>query len=174
MSNAFIEEIVPALERAPATLNAMLRGLPIAWITATDGPNTWSAFDVMGHLVHGERTDWMVRLERILHDGPSRPFDPFDREAQFRDSAGKSIEDLLDEFTAARYANLARLRELDLHDEQLALTGTHPTLGATTARQLLATWTAHDFAHVLQISRTMARRYKTDVGPWAQFLSVMQ
>jgi uncharacterized damage-inducible protein DinB len=169
----FLEEILPMLERTPATLNAMLRGLPAVWTDATDGPNTWSAYDVLGHLIHGEHGDWMTRLNRILQDGPSRPFDAFDREAQFRESAGKSLDNLLDEFTALRQENLAALQALHLTEAQLQLTGTHPVLGAVTARQLLSTWTAHDMAHVLQISRTMARRFRTDVGPWAQFLSVM-
>jgi hypothetical protein len=174
MSHPFIEEIIPVLERTPGTLIAMLRGLPAVWTDATDGPNTWSAFDVLGHLIHGEQGDWMTRLNRILNDGPSHPFDPFDREAQFRDSKGKSLDTLLDEFAALRQQNLANLRALNLTDDQLKLTGTHPVLGAVTARELLATWTAHDMAHILQISRTMARRFKTDVGVWAQFLSVMK
>ena len=170
----FLQEITPILERTPATLDAMLRGLPAVWTDATDGPNTWSAFDVLGHLIHGEQGDWMTRLNRVLNHGPSRPFDPFDREAQFRESKGKSLDMLLDEFTALRHQNLADLRALNLTEDQLQLTGTHPVLGPVTARQLLATWTAHDMAHILQISRTMARRFKADVGPWAQFLSVMK
>ncbi len=173
MSHPFIEEILPVLERTPGTLNAMLRGLPAVWTDATDGPNTWSAFDVLGHLIHGEHGDWMTRLNRILIDGPSRAFDPFDREAMFRESKGKTLEMLLDEFAALRRKNLDELRALNITEEQLALTGTHPVLGAVTARELLATWSAHDMAHILQISRTMARRFKTDAGPWAQFLSVM-
>jgi hypothetical protein len=170
----FVEEILPVLERTPRTLDAMLRGLPAVWTDATDGPNTWSAFDVMGHLIHGEHGDWMTRLQRVLKDGQARPFDPFDREAQFRESKGKSLDELLDEFAALRRENVAALRSLNLTEQQLRLTGTHPVLGAVTARELLATWTAHDMAHVLQISRTMARRYRADVGPWAQFLSVMK
>jgi hypothetical protein len=174
MSHPFLDEILPVLERTPSVLNAMLRGLPSVWTDATDGPNTWSAFDVMGHLIHGERGDWMTRLQRVLHDGPSRPFDPFDREAQFRDSKGKTLDMLLDEFTALRAENVSTLRALNLTDVQLQLVGTHPAFGAVTARQLLSTWTAHDMAHTLQISRTMARRFRSDVGPWAQFLSVMK
>ena len=171
---ALLEEILPVLERTPATLNTMLRGLPAVWTDATDGPNTWSAYDVLGHLVHCEDGDWMARVHRILDDGPSRPFDPFDREAQFRESIGKSLETLLDEFAALRQENLKALRALNLTEEQLELRGTHPALGVVTLRQLLSNWTAHDLAHILQISRTMARRYRTEVGPWVQFLSVMK
>jgi hypothetical protein len=174
MSTPFLDEILPVLDRTPGVLNAMLRGLPAVWTDATDGPNTWSAFDVMGHLIHGEHGDWMTRLQRVLHDGPSKPFDPFDREAQFRDSKGKTLDMLLDEFSTLRAENVATLRALNLTEQQLQLVGTHPAFGAVTARQLLSTWTAHDMAHTLQISRTMARRFRTDVGPWAQFLSVMK
>jgi hypothetical protein len=174
MSHPFLEEIVPVLERTPRVLDTMLRGLPTVWTDATDGPNTWSAFDVMGHLIHGDRGDWMTRLQRVLKDGPSRPFDTFDREAQFRDSKGKTLDMLLDEFGTLRAENVAQLRALNLTEAQLQLTGTHPSFGAVTARQLLSTWTAHDLAHTLQISRTMARRFRTDVGPWSQFLSVMK
>jgi hypothetical protein len=144
------------------------------WTDATDGPNTWSAYDVLGHLVQGEHGDWMTRLNRILVDGPSRPFDPFDREAMFRESKGKTLEMLLDEFAELRRKNLDELRALNITEAQLELVGTHPVMGAVTARQLLATWAAHDLAHILQITRTMARRYRTDVGPWAGILSVMK
>ena len=173
MPDAFLEESLAILTRTPATLNTLLRDLPESWTTATEGPQTWSPYDVIGHLIHGERADWIPRLAIILEHGTARPFDPFDREAQFRESAGKSLSDLLDEFTALRRENVKHLRSLELDAGQLELEGTHPTLGTVTARQLLATWTAHDLAHVLQISRTMAKRYKQEVGPFAQFLSVM-
>lgn len=174
MSSTFLKESLSILERTPATLNALLRDLPEAWTTATEGPDTWSPYDVMGHLVHGERDDWMKRLEIILKHGPSRTFDPFDRQAQFRESAGKSLPILLDEFMALRQDNLKRLRELDLQPAQFELQGTHPTLGTVTMRQLLSAWTAHDLAHLLQVSRVMAKRYKQETGPWARFLSVMK
>ena len=125
-------------------------------------------------LIHGEKADWMARLAIILEHGLSRPFDPFDREAQFRESQRKSLSTLLDEFNGLRRDNLARLRVLNLQPAQLELKGTHPDLGPVTVRQLLATWTAHDLAHILQVSRVMAKRYKREVGPWAEYLSVMK
>jgi hypothetical protein len=174
MAENFVEECLSVLTRTPATLDALLRGLPEAWTEATEGPGTWSPYVVIGHLIHGEKVDWMARLNIILNDGPSRPFDPFDREAQFRDSDGKSLASLLDEFSALRQQNIARLRALNVQPGQFDLKGTHPTLGTVTLRELLATWTAHDLAHLVQVARVMAKRYKQDVGPFAQFLSVMR
>jgi hypothetical protein len=174
MPDLFLDESIAILERTPAVLNAMLRDLPDVWINATEGPGTWSPYVVIGHLIHGETTDWIPRLEIILEHGPSRPFDPFDMTAQFRESAGKSLPTLLDDFATLRRNNVARLRARELKPEELELQGTHPALGPVTVRQLLATWTAHDLAHILQVSRVMAKRYKQEVGPWAQFLSVMK
>lgn len=159
------------LTRTPATLEAMLRGLPDAWVTATEGPGTWSPYVVVGHLIHGERVDWMPRLAILLEHGTTRPFDPFDREPT---GEVKPLCALLDEFSKLRRENLAKLRALDLQPAQLELKGLHPELGPVTVRQLLATWTAHDLGHILQISRVMARCYKQEVGPWAQYLSVMR
>jgi len=174
MQVPFLEDCLAILTRTPATLDAMLRGLPEAWTTATEGPGTWSAYDIVGHLIHGERTDWMTRLETILEYGTTRAFDPFDREAQFRESSGRPLTTLLDEFGVLRGENLARLLAVNLQPAQLELQGLHPALGVVTARQLLATWTAHDLAHILQISRVMAKRYKQEVGPWAKQMSVMK
>src|SRR5579872_4283496 len=174
MATPFLEECLPVLSRTPAALDTMLRGLPEGWTKATEGPGTWSPYDVIGHLIQGEKADWIPRLTIILEHGESRPFDPFDREAQFRDSQGKPLEMLLDEFAELRRGSVVRLRALDLQPEQLELKGAHPALGTVTARQLLATWTAHDLGHTLQISRVMAKRFKPDVGPWAKFLSVMK
>jgi hypothetical protein len=174
MTAPFLEECLSVLTRTPATLDTLLRDLPEAWTTATEGPGTWSPFVIIGHLIHGEKADWMPRLALILEHGPSRPFDPFDRDAQFRESNRKSLSTLLDEFAALRRDNLARLRALDLQLAQLESMGTHPELGPVTVRQLLATWTAHDLAHILQVSRVMARRYQQEVGPWAEYLSVMK
>lgn len=173
MTAAFVDETILLLERTPAALDGLLRGLPDAWIRATDGEGTWSAYDVLGHLCHGEQTDWLARMKIILEHGPARPFDPFDREAQFK-SADRTMDERLDDFHRLRARNLVELRELGLTDAQLMLEGMHPVLGRVTLRQLLATWAAHDMAHVLQISRTLARRYQPEVGPWAQFLSVMK
>ncbi len=174
MTETFLEECLPVLTRTPATLDALLRDLPKEWTEATEGPGTWSPYVILGHLIHGEKADWMPRLDIILEHGPSRPFDPFDREAQFRESKGKPLSALLDEFSALRRDNLARLRALNLKPAQFELQGTHPALGPVTVRQLLATWTAHDLAHILQVSRVMATRYRQEVGPWAEYLSVMQ
>ena len=174
MSGLFLEECFAILTRTPAAFDAMLRGLPEQWTTATEGPGTWSPYAVIGHLIHGERTDWMARVMIILNHGADRPFEPFDREAQFRESQGKPISGLLDEFAERRAGNLAQLRTLDLQPAQLELVGSHPALGRVTLRQLVATWTAHDLAHILQVSRVMAKRYKQEVGPWAEYLSVMR
>jgi hypothetical protein len=174
MTASFLEECLSVLTRTPVTLDTMLRDLPEVWTLATEDPGTWSPYVVIGHLIHGERADWMPRLAIILEHGPNRPFDSFDREAQFQESRGKSLSTLLDEFTALRRDNLARLRGLNLQPAQLELHGTHPALGPVTLRQLLATWTAHDLGHILQVSRVMARRYKQEVGPWAEYLSVMK
>jgi hypothetical protein len=174
MSAIFLEECLSVLTRTPAILDTLLRDLPEAWTAATDGSGTWSPYVVIGHLIHAEKADWMPRLDIILEHGPRRPFDAFDREAQFRESNGQALSTLLDEFSALRRDNLARLRALNLQPAQLELQGIHPALGPVTVRQLLATWTAHDLGHLLQVSRTMARRYKQEVGPWPAYLSVMK
>ena len=173
MTDHFLDESVAVLQRTPAVIEAMLRDLPEAWTEATEGEGTWSPYVVMGHLIHGEKADWMPRLATILEHGENRPFSRFDREAQFLESAGRSLRALLAEFADLRRDNLAMLRELSLGPGELALTGMHPDLGVVTVRQLLATWTAHDLAHILQVSRVMARRYRQEVGPWAAYLSVM-
>jgi hypothetical protein len=174
MPDSFMPECLAVLSRTPAALDTLLRDLPEAWTAATEGPGTWSPYVVIGHLIHGEKADWIPRLRIILEQGESRPFDPFDRDAQFRESAGKSLPMLLDEFSSLRRDNLAQLRKLDLQPAQLELKGSHPALGQVTVRQLLATWTAHDLAHILQVTRVMAKRYKQEVGPWAEYLSVMK
>jgi DinB family protein len=173
VTTPFLEESLAVLSRTPL-VRGMLRGLPDAWTAADEGPGTWSPYVVVGHLIHGEKTDWMPRLAIILEHGADRPFDSFDRNAQFRESGGKPLSALLDEFAALRLGNLAQLRARDLQPEQLERQGTHPALGRVTVRQLLATWTAHDLAHILQVARVMAKRYKLEVGPWAEYLSVMR
>jgi hypothetical protein len=173
-TGSFLHDCVSVLERTPSALNALLRDLPDSWTTVTEGPGTWSAYDIVGHLIHGERTDWIPRLAIILEHGESRPFDPFDREAMFRESAGRPLAQMLDEFATLRRDNLDRLRGLNLNEDQLELRGTHPALGPVTARQLLATWTAHDLSHIAQVGRVLAKRYRAEVGPWAEYLSVMR
>jgi hypothetical protein len=161
------------LERTPQTLRALLDGLAPAWTDATEGPDTWSPFVVVGHLIHGERADWVPRAQIILAQGPDRRFTPYDRFAQFHESAGKPLADLLDEFAQLRAGNVALLRSWNLSDEQLALTGEHPAFGAVTLRQLLATWAAHDLSHIAQITRVMTRQYRDAVGPWRAYLPIM-
>lgn len=161
------------LARTPATLDAMLRGLPDAWARAHEGGESWSPFDTVGHLVHGEKTDWMPRARIILEHGDTRAFDPFDRFAQFRESEGRTLESLLDEFAALRRGNLRALEGLALTADDLARPGLHPALGPVTLGNLLATWVAHDFDHITQIARVLARQYTDAVGPWAQYMRVI-
>ena len=161
------------LERTPVALREMLAGLPAQWIAADEGPETWSPYVVIGHLVHGERTDWIPRARLILDQAANRRFEPFDRLAQFRESKGKSLARLLDEFSDLRRANLATLRGWNLTEEKLALEGEHPEFGAVTLRQLLATWVAHDLGHVAQIARVMAKQYREAIGPWRAYLPIV-
>ena len=164
---------IAVLERTPRTLDAMLRGLDSAWTDATEGPETWSPWVIIGHLVRGERADWIPRATIILAQGEDRRFTPFDRFAQFRESEGKSLGALLDEFAQIRAENLATLAAWRLTDAQLALEGIHPQFGAVTLRQLLSTWVAHDLGHIAQIARVMAKQYREAVGPWRAYLPVL-
>ena len=164
---------VAVLERTPATLRALLSGLPDGWTTPNEGPDTWSPYDIVGHLIHGERTDWIARSEVILAQGENRRFTPFDRFAQFRDSQDKSLAQLLDEFERLRKKNLATLHGWRLTERELSLEGEHPELGRVTLRQLLATWVAHDLGHLSQLTRVMAKQYREAIGPWRQYLTVM-
>jgi len=148
--------------------------LPDSWTRQNEGEKTWSAFDVVGHLIHGERTDWIPRAERILEFGESRAFDPFDRWAQEKESQGKTLPELLDEFARLRSENLNRVRALNLQPQDYLRRGKHPALGVVSLSQLLATWAAHDLTHLHQISRIMAHQYRDAVGPWSAFLGVMQ
>ena len=168
-----LDEAMAVLARTPATLDALLRDLPSQWSKANEGANTWSAFDVVGHLIHGERTDWLPRARIILEHGEARPFDKFDRLAQHDASKGRSLASLLDEFAALRQAGLRDLAALRLTDADLDRRGRHPELGVVTLRQLLATWVAHDLDHVMQISRVLGRQYAGDVGPWRAYLRVI-
>ncbi|HYD54233.1 MAG TPA: DinB family protein [Gemmatimonadaceae bacterium] len=173
MSAFDLESGIAILQRTPQVLRALLGGLPPAWTDADEGPDSWSPYVVVGHLIHGERTDWIPRARLIRAQGPDRRFVPFDRFAQFRDSEGKSLVELLDDFARLRAENLAILAGWQLGERELDLAGEHPALGAVTLRQLLATWTAHDLAHLTQIARTMACQYREAVGPWREYLSVM-
>ena len=164
---------IAILERTPHSFRALLAGLPSAWTDATEGPETWSPFDVVGHLIHGERADWIPRARLVLAQGAERRFAPYDRSAHFRESQGRSLEELLDEFAHLRAANLATLTGWRLTEAQLALQGEHPAFGPVTLRQLLATWVAHDLAHLAQTARVMAKQYREAVGPWRAYLPVM-
>ena len=168
-----MEEGVAILARTPTTLDALLRGLPDGWIAANEGGETWSPFDIIGHLIHGERTDWIPRARIILEHGDAKPFEKFDRLAQFRESEGRTLASLLDEFEALRRENLQALDSLHLTDADLDRSGLHPELGVVTLRQLLATWVAHDLDHIAQISRVLARQYSDEVGPWRAYLRII-
>jgi hypothetical protein len=169
-----LADAIAVLTRTPATLNALLRGLPSTWVRDNEGKDTWSAFDIVGHLIFGERTDWMPRLRIILESGDARPFDPFDRFAQFKESQGKSLEQLLDDFTRLRTENLAALQALNLQPKDFTRRGRHPALGVVTLSELVATWAIHDLSHVHQLSRVMAHQYRDSVGPWSAYLGVLQ
>jgi hypothetical protein len=169
-----LSDTIALLSRTPAALNALLRDLPEFWILRNEGGDTFNAFEVVGHLIHGERTDWMPRARRILEFGETRAFEPFDRFAQARESQGKTLPELLEEFARLRAENLEELRGLDLQAKDLERRGRHPSLGVVTLSQLLATWAAHDLTHLHQISRIMAHQYREAVGPWTAFLGVMK
>jgi hypothetical protein len=164
---------IAVLERTPVVLRDLLAGLPDGWIRATEGPDTWSPFDVVGHLIHGERTDWIPRLEIILTEGEARAFTPFDRFAQFEASRGKTLDELLEAFAALRAGNLVRLGSFGLTPADLTRRGRHPELGPVTLGQLLATWVAHDLSHLGQIARVMGKAYTEAVGPWTAYLPML-
>ncbi len=165
---------VALLTRTPAGLDALLRDLPESWTHHNEGGETWSCFDVVGHLIHAERTDWIPRAKRILEFGESRAFEPFDRLAQQREVQGQSLQELLEEFARARGESLAALSALSLKPEDLGRRGRHPSLGPVTLSQLLATWAAHDLTHLHQVTRILAHQYREAVGPWSVYLGVMQ
>ncbi len=169
-----LQHTISLLTRTPAALDALLRDLPETWTLRNEGENTWSAFDVVGHLIHGELTDWMPRARIVLQFGETRMFEPFDRRGFADANQGKSLGQLLDEFAGLRSGNLVELRALNLRPEDLALRGRHPALGVVTLSQLLATWAAHDLTHLHQIARVMAHQYREAVGPWSAYLGVLQ
>jgi hypothetical protein len=169
-----LDACLDLLERTPRVLYHWLGGLPDTWTMHNEGPETWSPYDVLGHLIHGERSDWIPRLEIILSHRPDKLFQTFDRFAQFQESKGKSLADLLNEFSNVRAANLGKVRALRLTAADLDRTGEHPRFGDVTARQLLATWAAHDLDHVMQISRVMAKQIGPDVGPWVEYLRILR
>ncbi len=171
---ANIQDTIALLSRTPATFDALLRGLPERWTLRNEGENTWTPYDVVGHLIHGEHTDWIPRVRRIMKEGESKPFEPFDRTAQERESKGKSLGQLLDDFARLRGDNIRELRAMNLKPEDFDKRGMHPSLGSVTLSELLATWAAHDLTHLHQISRIMAHQYRDSVGPWSKFLGVLK
>jgi len=168
-----LAQAMEVLQRTPSVFRALLGGVSESWTSPNEGPDTFSAFDNLGHLVHGERTDWIPRARIILEQGRSRPFDPFDRFAQFHESRGKSVADLLDALEQLRAESLETLRGWRLGAHELALEGEHPALGRVTLAQLLASWVVHDLGHLAQVSRVMSKRYRAAVGPWRAYLPVL-
>jgi hypothetical protein len=169
-----LSQTLALLTRTPAVLNALLRGLPETWTMQNEGKGTWSAFDVIGHLIDGERVNWVPRAKMILQSGEDKPFEPFDRGGHLRESQGKSLDQLLDEFARLRSENLRELTAANLHQADLERRGRHPAFGIVTLSELLATWAIHDLTHLHQISRTLAHQYRDAVGPWTAYLGVLQ
>ena len=169
-----LKQTMSLLTRTPAALNALLRGLPATWTMRDEGEDTWSVFDVVGHLIDGERVNWMPRARMILQSGESRTFEPFDRLGHLRERRDNSLEQLLDEFARLRSENLGELSALNLRQEDLERRGRHPAFGAVTLSELLATWATHDLTHLHQISRIMAHQNRDAVGPWSAYLGVLQ
>ncbi|WP_276135292.1 DinB family protein [Polluticoccus soli] len=167
-----IAKALPILEKTPALLTFWLQGLDDEWISNNEGEEAWSPYDVVGHLIHGERTDWMARIKKTLSDH-DKEYVPFDRFAQFEESKGKTLDQLLAEFTIARKQNLEELTSLNISEQDLFKTAIHPSFGIVTLRQLLSTWVAHDLSHIGQIARVMAKQYKEEVGPWSEYLTIM-
>ena len=169
-----INKSIEILERTPQVLILLTNNLSTDWTMHNEGGETWSVFDVIGHLIHGEKTDWMTRIEIILSEGPKKEFKSFDRFAQFEESKGKSLEQLLNEFLAVRELNLEKLVRLNLTEDDFNKTGIHPKFGAVTLSQLIAAWTVHDLDHISQISRVMAKQYKEQNGPWVEYMKILR
>lgn len=168
-----IDKALEILGRTPKILETYLENLSDEWVFCNEGDATWSAFDIVGHLIHGEKTDWIPRLRIILNSSENKTFEPYDRFAQFEESKGKTLQELLKEFSDLRHQNMTYLESLQLNETQLKLKGTHPELGEVTLKNLLATWVVHDFGHIAQVSRVMAKQYKDEVGPWTAYLSIL-
>ena len=165
---------VEILSRTPAILSAMLTGLSEEWIYQNEGDNTWSPYEVIGHLIHGEKTDWIVRAKIILSDAEDKTFEPFDRFAQMKATRERTIAELLHEFLLLRAENLSALKDFRIQESDLSKTGMHPELGEVNLAQLLACWVAHDLNHIAQISRVMAKQYADEVGPWSAYLGILK
>jgi hypothetical protein len=168
-----LDEATNLLQRTPPALRVILAGLPDHWARANYGPDTFSPFDVVGHLIHGEEADWIPRMRMILEHGESVTFPPFDRYAMYEAGKGKSLVDLLDEFERLRDWSLRMLEQAALHADHLKRRGTHPAFGAVTLQQLLATWVTHDLHHIAQLCKALARQYREEVGPWREYISIL-
>jgi uncharacterized damage-inducible protein DinB len=168
-----LEKSYEILERTPAVLKTLLSNLHDDWVMNNEGPETFSPYDVIGHLIHGEKTDWAARTKMILEFGLSKPFEPYDRFAQYEENKGKTLAQLLDEFEKLRKENLAWLKSLNLSETDLDKKGMHPKLGEVTLRNLLSTWVVHDLTHIAQITRVMAKQYKAEMGPWPEFFRIL-
>ncbi len=169
-----IHQSIEILERTPIVLQNLLQGLSAEWTSNNEGGETWSAYDVIGHLIHGDKTDWLTRAELILSDNAEKQFQPFDRFAQFENSKGKTLKQLLSDFAEVRNANIKRLKSLNITERDLKKTGVHPTFGEVTLSQLLSTWIVHDLDHISQIARVLAKQYKNEVGRWIEFLKILK
>jgi|SRR5579863_136525 len=169
-----IEKSIEILERTPHVLVQLTDNLSADWTMHNEGGETWSVFDVIGHLIHGEITDWMTRIQIILSEGGNKEFKSFDRFAQFEESKGKSLKQLLNEFVAVRELNLNKLRDLNLKEKDFNKTGIHPKFRTVTLSQLIAAWTVHDLDHISQISRVMAKQYKEQSGPWVEYMKILR
>lgn len=169
-----LSNAISILERTPLVLKALLKDMPDAWTHQNEGKDTWSPFDVLGHLIHGERTDWIPRTKIIMGNDPDKKFEPFDRFAQFENSKGKTMNQLLEEFERFRNENIDQLKSMQITTQDLLRKGLHPQFGKITLKQMLSTWVAHDLAHIAQISRVMARQYKSEVGPWYDYLNILK
>ncbi len=168
-----INKSIEILERTPAVLEHLLGGLSAEWLKSNEGENTWSPYDIVGHLIHGEKTDWIVRARIILSNSKNKTFEPYDRFAQMQEDQERSIEELLSEFQELRTKNLNELKDLQIIDTKLEERGMHPELGEVNLKQLLSTWVVHDLGHLSQISRVMAKQYKSEVGPWIEYLGIL-
>lgn len=169
-----LPKTIEILERTPIVLEHLLDGISDEWLMNNEGGDSWSPFDIVGHLIHGEKTDWIPRAKIILSDREDKTFIPFDRFAQMDASKSKDIQALLEEFKTLRIQNLEELKSLPLNDTTLKAKGIHPDLGESRLSELLSTWTVHDLGHIAQISRVMAKQYKSEVGPWKKYLGILK
>lgn len=172
--NFRLDEAIEVLQRTPVLLKSFLSGLSNGWLQCNEGEGTWNAMEVVDHLIEAEKTNWLPRLQFILNEGTAKPFPAFDRNAHLLSGSLQSIEEKLDEFVRIRNENITKLKELVTNEELLELSGIHPEFGEVKIRELISTWAVHDFTHIAQIVRVMAKRYSTDVGPWKEYLGILR